>query len=78
MLQVADTTVCVTRTKQRYVTLELCNILSPTQMWKRVVSATQQFRLTPTFFHENDNGVEFCATNQHHPKEFEVVGLKYV
>ena len=78
MLQVAGTLVCVTRTKQRYVTLQLCDSMDHTQMWKAAVSATNHFRLEPAFWHPNDDGVEFCVAQHHHPKEYELMGLKYV
>jgi len=61
-LPIADELLCVTRTRQRYVTLQLCDSLDPTQLWKPEVSAQQEFRLVPLVFHPNDMGQEFCMT----------------
>jgi len=74
VLQVVDTIVCLTRTRQRYITLQLCDSSDSTQKWKPI-SATQEFELIPAYFHPNDDQ-DFCVTQQHHPKDFELMGLK--
>lgn len=56
------TTVCVTRTRQRYVTLQLCDSLDQTQLWKPEIAVQHEFRLVPLVFHPNDQGQEFCVT----------------
>lgn len=72
---VGDAAVCLTRTKQRYVTVQPCNALDAAQKW-RPISAESEFQLRPAYFHRNDDGRHFCVTQHHHPKDEEILGLK--
>ena len=76
MLQVVDTQVCLTRTRQRYLTIQVCNDLDIAQKWMKPITQSDEFILRPAYFHVNDAGVPFCITQHHHPKPEEILGLK--
>lgn len=73
---------CLQRTKSRFVTVQECNATLVEQLWLPVAKTTNDdngastastpssFALVPA------DRIDLCLTQQHHPKEYEPVGLK--
>jgi hypothetical protein len=76
MLQVKNRDVCMQRVQQRYLVLEECDPSDPKQLWLNTVSTASRFSITPAFPRDDDGGIPYCLTQQHHPKSEEVVGLQ--
>jgi len=70
MLRVDDTSNCMTRTKERYITLESCDVNNKRQKWQRFPD-DEEFTLRPVYERS-----EYCVTQAHHPKSGEILGLK--
>lgn len=67
------TNLCLTRVKPRYVNLQECTNSSE-QLWDRQFTTSGRFELTPADPTEFDERV--CMTQQHHPRESEILGMR--
>ena len=65
---------CVTRVRRDFVSVQKCNASDITQKW-RPISPNQPFELVPKYENVNDSGSNYCLTQHHHPKEFEILGM---
>ena len=74
MLRLNGIGTCITRVRRDFLAVYTCNASDITQKW-RPISLEQPFELVPKYYNVNDFGTEFCVTNHHHPKEFEVLGM---
>ena len=74
MLRLNGIGTCITRVRRDFLAVYTCNASDITQKW-RPISLEQPFELVPKDYNSNDFGTEFCVTNHHHPKEFEVLGM---
>lgn len=70
MIRVSGTTNCVTHTASRYITLQRCSEDNSRQKWT-TISVDGPFELRPIY-----DKTDHCITQHHHPKSYEVVGLK--
>jgi len=70
LIRVPGTNNCVTRTGSRYITLQRCNEDDNLQKWRNF-SADKPFELRPVY-----DQTDHCITQHHHPKSYEIVGLK--
>ena len=66
---------CVTRVRRDFLNIQPCNADDITQKWKPI-SAQNPFELIPAYFNNNDDGVPYCITQHHHPKSYEILGMK--
>jgi hypothetical protein len=73
--QTASPATCVTRTEKRYMQVQTCDVSEPTQKW-RSISANQEFPLISYYKHKHDKNETYCVTQHHHPKSYEILGLK--
>lgn len=72
-IKLANSDLCWERTKKRYITVQACDSDNIKQLWSPL-SAEGGFEIKPADSSKDDE--EFCATQQHHPKPDEIVGLK--
>lgn len=70
LIRVSGTTNCVSRTGSRFVNLQRCDGDSNDQKWN-AFSKDRPFELRPVY-----EKTDHCITQHHHPKSYEVVGLK--
>lgn len=65
---------CVGRYLKRYVTIQECNTYNRNLLWKKIRADGGPFDFKPA---DGSRDPEpFCMTQQHHPKPYEILGLK--
>ena len=73
-IKVAGTELCVGRYLKRYVTIQNCNLYNRNLLWQKIRADGGPFDLKPA---DGSRDPEpFCVTQQHHPKPYEILGVK--
>lgn len=71
MLRVSETNVCMTRTGNRFISLQPCDEDNERQKWQNF-GEDLPFALSPVYSDYSDH----CISQHHHPKSYEILGLK--